>query len=173
MAGDAVYRPNVDYTVATQTTINGKVAFTPDFNAVVNVAIANIASPLGTNAIADSVAVTPATSASWAVTGPITSAEYLADNRAATGTKSAVASGVASVTILASNAVRKGAMITNTDANVLYLDLSGGTATSTSFSVAIAANGFYELPNGPLYTGLITGIWAADGSGSALVTEFT
>lgn len=100
----------------------------------------------------------------------MTSAEFLANLRSATGTKSAVASGIASVTILALNANRKGATITNTDANALYLDLSGGTASSTSFSVSIAANGYYEIPFG--YTGLITGIWAADGAGSALVTEF-
>lgn len=93
-----------------------------------------------------------------------------ADLRSTTGTKSAVASGIASVTILAANPNRKGATITNTDANALYLDLSGGTASSTSFSAAVAANGYYEVPFG--YSGLITGIWAADGTGSALVTEF-
>lgn len=92
---------------------------------------------------------------------------------AATGTKTSVNSGVASVTILAANAARKGAMFKNTDANILYLDLSGGTASATSYSVDIAPGGFYELPSSPLYTGLITGIWAADGSGAALVTEFS
>lgn len=92
------------------------------------------------------------------------------DLRSATGTKSAVASATGSTTILLANAARKGATITNTDANALYLDLSGGTASSTNFSVSIAANGYYEVPFG--YAGLITGAWAADGSGSALVTEF-
>lgn len=171
----ARYRPNVDYTAATAGTDDGHVVFTPTVNATVSGTSSDtIISPLGTQAIAAAVAVTPATSSSWATTGPITSTEFLANNRAATGTKSAVASGTSSVTILASNAARKGATITNTDANVLYLDLSGGTATSTSFSVAIASNGFYEVPsNFAVYTGLITGIWAADGTGSALVTEFS
>lgn len=100
----------------------------------------------------------------------LTAASLLSSLRSTTGTKSAVNSGTSSVTILASNANRKGATVTNTDANALYLDLSGGTASSTSFSVAIAANGYYEVPFG--YTGLITGIWAADGAGQALVTEF-
>lgn len=99
-----------------------------------------------------------------------TGALNLNDLKSSTGTKSAVASGITSVTILASNANRKGATVTNTDANALYLDLSGGTASSTSFSVAVATNGYYEIPFG--FTGLITGIWAADGAGSALVTEF-
>lgn len=89
----------------------------------------------------------------------------------ATGTLSSVESGIASVTILAANTARKGATITNTDANALYLDLSGGTASATSYSVAVAAAGYYEVPYG--FTGLITGIWAADGTGAAKVTEFT
>lgn len=89
----------------------------------------------------------------------------------ATGTLSSVASGVASVTILAANAARRGAVVTNTDANALHLDLSGGTASTTSFSVKVAADGYYEVPYG--FTGAITGIWALDGTGSALVTEFT
>jgi hypothetical protein len=89
---------------------------------------------------------------------------------ASSATKSSVASGIASVTILAANTARKGAIVTNTDANALYLDLSGGTASSTSYSVAVASGEYYEMPYG--YTGLVTGIWAADGTGSALVTEF-
>jgi hypothetical protein len=91
--------------------------------------------------------------------------------RSATGTLSSVNSGIASVTILAANTSRRGATITNTDANVLYLDLSGGTASATSFTVPVASNGYFEVPYG--YTGLITGIWAGDGSGAAKVTEFT
>ena len=88
-----------------------------------------------------------------------------------TGTLSSVDSGIASVTILAANTARKGAVIVNTDANVLYLDLSGGTASATSYSYPVAADGYFEVPFG--YTGLITGIWAADGTGAAKVTEFT
>ncbi len=104
----------------------------------------------------------------------MTQAEFIAALKSGTGTKSAVASGIASVTILASNANRKGATIANTDANILYLDLSGGTASATSFTVALAGGAtppaYYEAPFG--YTGAITGIWGADGTGSALVTEF-
>lgn len=175
MAVNDVYRLSVDYTLATQVTspISGKTAFVPavQFYATGTPFDVAITSPLGTKTIAQSVAVTPATSSSWAVTGPMTSTEFLADLRSTTGTKSSVNSGVASVTILASNASRKGATITNTDANALYLDLSGGTASSTSYSVAVSSAGYYEVPFG--YTGLITGIWAADGTGAALVTELT
>lgn len=90
--------------------------------------------------------------------------------RASTGAKSSVNSGTSSVSILAANANRKGATIYNTDANVLYLDLSGGTASATSCSVPVAAGAIHSVPFG--YTGAITGVWASDGSGAALVTEF-
>jgi hypothetical protein len=93
-----------------------------------------------------------------------------------TGTKSNVNDGASSVTILAANAARKGATFWNDSTAVLYLDLSGGTATATSCSVKLGADEFYELPdNGKrgVYTGLITGIWASDQSGAVRVTEFT
>jgi hypothetical protein len=91
---------------------------------------------------------------------------------AATGTKSNVASSASSVTILASNTSRKGAMIYNDSTQILYLDLSGGTASSTSYSVQIPAQGFFELPPTMIYNGAITGIWAA-ANGNARVTEFS
>lgn len=100
----------------------------------------------------------------------MTSAQFLANVRSTTGAKTPVNSAVSSTTILAANPDRKGATITNTDANTLYLDLSGGTASATSFTVMVGSGEYYEVPYG--YTGLITGIWAGDGSGAALVTEF-
>jgi hypothetical protein len=153
MAVHSVYRLNVDYTFASQinppSNDTGKVAFVPFFTLgdTTGTQVGTATNPLVVS------------SSSGGAAGP------------ATGTNSAVASGVVSATILASNAARKGATITNTDANALYLDLSGGTASSTNFSVQIASNAYYEVPFG--YTGKITGIWAADGSGSALVTEFS
>ena len=84
---------------------------------------------------------------------------------------SQVASGTDSVAILAANGSRIGAVITNTDANALYLRTDGGTVTSANYTVSIAQNGNYTIPYG--YNGLITGIWAGDGTGHANVTEFT
>lgn len=95
----------------------------------------------------------------------------LSDVRSTSAAFSTVASGTTSVAILAANDAREGAVIVNTDANTLYLDLSGGAAAATRYTKALAANGEYEVPFG--YTGAITGVWAADGTGSALVTEFT
>lgn len=90
---------------------------------------------------------------------------------AASAAKTSVDSGIASVTLLAANTDRVGAMITNTDTNALYIDLSGGTASATSYSVSLATGETHQVPFG--YTGAITGIWAADGTGVALVTEFS
>lgn len=97
-------------------------------------------------------------------------ADGVATGSASSATKTSVDSATASTSILAANTARRGATITNTDANDLYLDLSGGTASTTSYSVKIATEGYYELPYG--YTGAVTGAWGADGAGAALVTEF-
>lgn len=107
---------------------------------------------------------------SFTVSGPMTSAEFLANLRS-TAAFTSVNSTNASTNILAANANRKGAVIVNTDANILYLDLSGGTAATTRYAAALSTGEEYEVPFG--VTGLITGIWAADGSGAALVTEFS
>src|SRR6266516_5126930 len=89
-----------------------------------------------------------------------------------TGTKSNVAGSASSVTILASNTSRKGAMVYNDSTAILYLDLSGGTESSRSYSVQVSSQGFFELPGPTIYNGAITGIWAS-ANGSARVTEFS
>lgn len=94
----------------------------------------------------------------------------------ATGTKANVSDTNSSVTILAANAARLGALVWNDSTAILYLDLSGGTASPTSASLALQPGSVFELQigrNGLPYTGLITGIWSADASGAARVTEFT
>lgn len=102
-------------------------------------------------------------------TGPMTSAEFLANLRS-TATHSSVSSGTSSVTILASNANRKGGRIFNTDANALYLDISGGTAVAASRAqYKLATETGMDIPAG--CTGTITGIWAGDGAGVASVVE--
>lgn len=93
------------------------------------------------------------------------------DNAVNTATVSSVNSAASSTTILASNTARYGGSVTNTDANALYLLLGGGTASATNYSVKLFTDDYFEIPYG--FTGAITGIWAADGSGVALVTEYT
>ena len=90
--------------------------------------------------------------------------------RADVATKANVAGSASSVTLLAANARRIGASVVNDSAAILYIDLTGGTASATSYSVQLAAGAYLEVPFG--YTGLITGIWAS-ATGSARVTEFS
>lgn len=93
------------------------------------------------------------------------------DGAVNTGTSTQVASQATAITILAANAARYGATVYNDDANALYLLLGTGTVSATVYTVQIPSGGYYEVPYG--FTGILTGLWAADGSGSARVTEFT
>lgn len=90
----------------------------------------------------------------------------------ATSTKSNVASSGSSVTVLASNTARKGAVFYNDSTQICYLDLSGGTASSTSYSVQMPANSYFELPPSTIYNGAVTGIWVS-ANGNMRVTEFS
>lgn len=86
-----------------------------------------------------------------------------------TATPASVSASVTSVSILASNANRKGATIWNNSTANLYLEL-GATAGASAFTARLGAGGYYEVPF--TYTGAISGIWDA-ANGSALVREFT
>lgn len=92
------------------------------------------------------------------------------ETRSATPSQTSVNDTASSTTILASNANRLGATVYNDSTAVLYLKL-GATASTTSFTVAMAAASYYEVPFG--YTGVIDGIWASDASGAARITELT
>lgn len=86
--------------------------------------------------------------------------------------KSSVNGAATSTTVLAAATTRRaGATFFNDSAAILYLDLTGGTATTSSYSVQIPAGGYFELPVYE-YSGLITGIWAS-ATGAVKVTEFT
>lgn len=89
-----------------------------------------------------------------------------------TATLSSVASQDTNITILAANANRTGAMIYNNDTGPLYLKFGATATATTSNTVKIAADGYYELPQ-PVYRGIIDGIWTTSGTGSANVTELT
>lgn len=89
-----------------------------------------------------------------------------------TATHSTVGDAATSTTILAANSARRGASIINVSSAILYLDMSGGTATATTaHHVQLVQNAYFEVPFG--YTGAITGIWASDAGGSANVVEYT
>ena len=88
-----------------------------------------------------------------------------------TPTVSAVEDNTATAVILAAGNTDRSALFILNDAGssgTLYVKYGTG-ASSTSYTVAVAAGGYWEMPG--VYTGVISGIWAADGDGTALVTE--
>lgn len=91
------------------------------------------------------------------------------------GAVTTVAGAAASTTILASNVNRLGATIFNeqpTDGSgeTLYLKLDASAASTTSYTVQVPPNDYYEVPFS--YTGEIRGIWGS-ATGNARITELT
>lgn len=100
-----------------------------------------------------------------------TAGEALATpKRSATGTTSRVSNSASSVTVLASNAARLGAVIVNDTTTVTLYLKCGTTATTTDYTYQMQPGDTVELPFG--YTGRIDGI-ASSASGAAQITEFT
>lgn len=85
-----------------------------------------------------------------------------------------VAGSATVVDILTANLLRKGASIHNDSTAILTLKM-GSAASATSLTVRVPADGHYELPSwgpdGDVYRGLITGLWAS-ATGAARVTEY-
>lgn len=96
-----------------------------------------------------------------------TDRSLLTTPRSVTPTQTSVAASATTVSLLASNANRKGATLYNDSTAILYLKL-GATASTTSYSVQMASNTYYEVPYG--YIGAIDGIWAL-ATGNARITE--
>lgn len=86
-----------------------------------------------------------------------------------TATLSNVSASATSVTVLAANTGRLGAIVVN-DSTVNAYVKYGTTASTTSFTVKMLPGDYHEVPFG--YTGIITGIWDS-ATGSARVTEIT
>jgi hypothetical protein len=87
----------------------------------------------------------------------------------ATSAQTSVAGSASSVQLLAATATRLGATIFNDSAATLYLKL-GTTASTTSFTVKLITDAYYEVPFG--FTGRIDGIWTS-ATGNARITELT
>lgn len=88
-----------------------------------------------------------------------------------TSTLTSVASSATTVSLLASNTSRKGAYFYNDSTAILYLAFAA-TSSTTAYTLQIPANGFYEMPPIPVYTGAIAGIWSA-ANGNARITELS
>jgi hypothetical protein len=103
---------------------------------------------------------------SLTVDGTVTATQGVAS----TATLANVSSSATSVTLAASNGSRKALTIHNDSSAVLYVKF-GTTASTSSFTVKMAAGDYYEVP-APVYTGRIDGIWAS-ADGAARTTEMT
>lgn len=88
----------------------------------------------------------------------------------ATAAITSVAGSATDVTLLASNTNRKGATFYNDSTSILYLSLGTTAASATSYTIQLAANGYYELPFA--WTGAVHGIWAS-ATGNARITELS
>lgn len=75
----------------------------------------------------------------------------------------------ASDTRLIQSRDRAGLLITNTDANRLYVMADSQTVTAALYSFYLEQGETFDLQS---YEGEVRGIWAADGAGHALVTEY-
>lgn len=96
---------------------------------------------------------------------------------ASTAARSSVADTNVDTQLLASNAARKMAVIVNDSDQDLYVGLGAVAVSTTSFTYFLPKTSGgqmsqLELPV-PVFTGEIRGIWAANSTGSARVTELT
>lgn len=90
---------------------------------------------------------------------------------ASTGTLTNVSASATSVTLLAANSNRLGAIVYNDSSASMYLKY-GTTASSTSFTDFVPPGARWAMPTGELYTGRIDAIWSS-ATGTARVTELT
>lgn len=93
---------------------------------------------------------------------------------AGTATLSNVNDSATTQTILALNTSRKNAIVVNDSVQFLYLAYAA-TATTTAFTWLISPGQNWNMlaDTGWLYTGVLSGIWVADGDGAARITELT
>lgn len=129
----------------------------------------------GSALIVDGSAVTqPISAASLPLpTGAATEATLAALNgksSPASAALSSVAASVTSVSVLASNAARKGFVLVNDSASIAYVAFAA-SATTTAFTYLLRANSVVESPNW-VYTGAISAIWVS-AVGSLRVTELS
>lgn len=90
-------------------------------------------------------------------------------SKSTTGTQTSVSGSATNVTLLASNSSRLGGTISNDSTAVLYLKM-GTTASTTSYSVKLFQDDYFEIPYN--YVGELDGIWAS-ATGAARITELS
>lgn len=103
---------------------------------------------------------------------PPPAVQTVAMNTSAVATITSVAGAAADTGLLATNTGRKGAYFYNDSTAILYLELGSAAASTTNYTVQIPAQGFYEIPVYPVYTGAVRGIWSA-ANGAVRITEMS
>jgi len=85
-------------------------------------------------------------------------------------TLASVASSASSGTIFAATGKASARTVFNDSTAVLYLAFTSSAASTSNYTVQIAAGGYYEFPQ-PVYSGAVTGIWAS-ANGNARLTSW-
>lgn len=106
---------------------------------------------------------------SWAVSATQSGTWKQNPGTTATVALTSVASANTTITLAASNTSRSGFYLYNDSTAVLYLAYAS-TASTTAYTVQIQAGGWFEMPSIPVYTGILSGIWAS-ANGNARITE--
>lgn len=162
---------NVVVTSAPTTAVTGPLTDTQLRATPVPISGTVTSTPSGTQAVSGTFwqatqPVSLASVPSHAVTNAGVFAVQSTETQPATPTLTNVTMTGSSVTLQASNTSRRNLMVFNDSGVVVYLKL-GSSASSTSFTVKLVDQGYYELPT-PVYTGTVTALGA---SGSVRVTE--
>jgi hypothetical protein len=89
----------------------------------------------------------------------------------ATATLSNVAANTSSVSVLASNASRKGFIIHNDSDNTCYVAFAA-SATTSAYTFRITPGSTYDKESS-IYTGVISCIWGVSSTGALRVTELS
>lgn len=147
------------------------VALSPNNNTLANALFMKNSD--GTNTAAVKAASTAAVATDPALVVAISPNNIIntAETTSSTSTVTSVVAATSTTSLLASNAARKNAVFYNDSTAILYLKL-GATASTTSFTVQVPSQGYFEMPIGKMYTGAIDGIWSAV-NGSVRITELT
>lgn len=93
----------------------------------------------------------------------------MSTSRPTAATLTNVASSATNVTLFAAAGTANARTIYNDSTQVLYVKF-GATASTSSYTVQLAAGAYYEFPQ-PLYAGQVDGIWAS-ANGNARLTSW-
>jgi hypothetical protein len=117
-------------------------------------------------------AVVPVSLASTTVTNfPATQAVTNTLETASTGTITSVTNAIASFSVLASNANRKGFVIHNDSTTTVFVAFAA-TTSATAFTIRLTSQASYISNSLPIYRGAISGI-ASAANGALRITELT